>query len=353
MTIGKLNKSFIGVIIFTGLAYILYVIDLSLFANDFSQITSQIQMIAGLIANQDVQRINSLLDFLNNSANVMRMFLVTTAILSAIASVLGLMLIKLFVTRLGKYQSIFNYSGLIITAAFTIYLQLRLLPEFDGFISLIVIFATFLIITIAAIYLIVGITGIYQLIMLEDFKLSAIAYDFAKVLSFIFIFYTIAIITTRVSLYMSVVILVQEIDLAALIDVMNYIEIDWTTTLPPVIFSTGYLSAEMIDLAVNNLADKYILDFASSFIQSLILSFSRSIIFENIVAYVLTLIASVGIMYTAQTNFENRNYVTMGLMATVSIAGFIYIGGLLSSLLALGFVTCIGLMILDILKQKK
>lgn len=353
MTIQKLNKLFIGVIAITIFAYVLNIVDLSFFANDFTQVTSQIQRIAGFIPDQDVQRINSILDFLNNSVDVIKTFLITVSVLAGIASIIGLFLIKLFADRVEKYKSIFSYSGLIITAAATIYVQLKLIPSFDGLISLILILATFLMLAISVVYVVVGIVGIYKLVMSDDFKASALAFDFAKVLSFIFIFYTIVIIATRVSLYMSVVVLVQEIDLAALIDVMNYIDIDWTTIIPPVILSTGIVTNDSINLVINNLADQYILSYASNIIQNIVLSFSRSIIFNNIVAYISLLITGVGILYTAQNKFEYRNYIAIGLMATASIVGFVYIGGLLINLLAIGFVACIALIIVDILKHSK
>lgn len=351
MTIEKLNKLFIGVIIVTVFAYVMHIIDLSLFANDFTQITSQIQMIAGFIPDQSVQQINSVIEFLNNSAGVIRTLLVTLAVLSGVASVIGLFLIKLFADRVAKYKTIFGYSGLIITAAATLYMQFKLFPTFSGLISLILIFATALMMIAAAVYIVLGVLGIYRIVMDEQFEVTDIAFDFAKVLSFIFIFYTVVIIGTKIALYMSVTVLVQEIDLASLIDVMNYIQIDWTTVLPPVLLSTGIITGDSIDLVINNLADQYILSYASTFIQNIVLAFSRSIIFNNIVAYISALFAGAAIMYTATKDYKYRHYAAIGLMVTISVIGFVYIGGLLVDILALGFVACIALIILDIFKQ--
>lgn len=353
MTMEKLNKIFIGVIVVTVFAYILNIVDLSFFANDFTQITSQIQMIAGFIPDQEVQNINSVIDIMNNTAGVVRSLLVTISVLSGLATVIGLFIVKVFADRVTKYKSFFGYSGLIITAGATLYMQYRLFPSFNGLISMILIAATMLIMIMSVIYIIIGVVGIYRVIMSDDFKANQLAFDLAKVLSFIFVFYTVAIIATRISLYMSVVVLVKEIDLAALIDVMNYINIDWESYIPQAILSTGVVSNDSINLVVNNLADQYVLSYASTFIQNLILNLSSSVIFNNIVAYVSGFAAGVGILYTAQTNFDYKNYVAIALMVTVAVIGFVYIGGLIINLLAIGFVVCIALICLDIFKEFK
>ncbi|MFV0606684.1 MAG: hypothetical protein ACK5NK_12675, partial [Niabella sp.] len=346
MTMEKLNKIFIGVIVVTVFAYILNIVDLSFFANDFTQITSQIQMIAGFIPDQEVQNINSVIDIMNNTAGVVRSLLVTISVLSGLATVIGLFIVKVFADRVTKYKTFFGYSGLIITAGATLYMQYRLFPSFNGLVSMILIAATMLIMIMSIIYIVIGAVGIYRVIMSDDFRANQLAFDFAKVLSFIFVFYTVAIIATRISLYMSVVVLVKEIDLAALIDVMNYINIDWESYIPQAILSTGIVSNDSINLVVNNLADQYVLSYASTFIQNLILNLSSSVIFNNIVAYVSGFAAGVGILYTAQTKFDYKNYVAIALMVTVAVIGFVYIGGLIINLLAIGFVVCIALICL-------
>lgn len=353
MTMEKLNKIFIGVIVVTVFAYILNIVDLSFFANDFTQITSQIQMIAGFIPDQEVQNINSIIDVLNNTAGVVRSLLVIISVLSGLATVIGLFIIKVFADRVTKYKSVFGYSGLIIAAAATLYMQYHLLPSFNGLISMILIAATILIIIMSIIYIIIGAIGIYKVVISDDFKANQLSFDIAKVLSFIFVFYTVAIIATRISLYMSAVALVKEIDLGALIDVMNYINVDWESYIPQAILSTGVISNDSINLVVNNLADQYVLSYASTFVQNIILNVSSSVIFNNIVAYVSAFAAGVGILYTAQTSFDYKNYVAIALMVTLAIIGFVYIGGLLINLLAIGFVVCVALICLDIFKQFK
>lgn len=353
MTIEKLNKIFIGVIFVTIFAYVLNVIDLSFFANDFTQVTSQIQLIANFIPDQEVQNINSVIDIMNNTAGVIRSLLITISVLSGIASIIGLFIIKIFADRVSKYKSFFSYSGLIIASAATAYIQYRLFPSFNGLVSMILIFATIAIIVISLVYIAIGIHGIYKVVMSDVFKASQLAFDVAKVLSFIFVFYTFAIIATRISLYMSLVVLVKEIDLAALIDVMNFININWESYIPEAILSTGIVSNDSINLVINNLADQYLLSYASTFVQNLVLNISRSIVFNNIVAYVSGLTAGLAILYTAKTKFEYRNYVAIALMVIVAVIGFVYIGGLIVNLLALGFVVCIVLIALDILKQFK
>lgn len=353
MTIEKFNKIFIGVILVAVFAYVLNILNIAFFANDFSQITSQLQTLAGAIPNRDAQQINSILEFLNNSANVVRMLLVTLTVAAGIASVIGLFLIKLFADRVPKYNSIFSNSGLIITALATIYMQFKLMPTFTGLISLILILATISMIAAAAFYLVRGTIGIYKIITSDEFKATDIAMEFGKVLSFIFIFFTGATIAIKISAYVAVSVVVQEIDLASVIDVMNYVDVDWNTIIPPVILSSGIITADKINLFINNLVDQYVLGYTSTVIQNIILSLSRSIIFNNIVAYISALVSAGAILYSAKNKFEYRNYVAIALMTTLAVIGFVYIGGLIINILSIGLVICIALIVLDIVKQAK
>lgn len=349
--IQKLNKAFIAVIIITIFGYLLQVIDLSFFANDFTQIASQVQMVSAFIPAQDVQNINALLDFANNTAGVIRAILVTFAVLSAIASVVMLAITKVFANRLDKYKSVFTYCGLLIASSANVYLQFSIFPTFTGLISAIVIFASILIILISIGYIGVALFGLYKFVTSDDFNAAALGFDFAKVLSFIFIFIAGVHIALEISMYMSVSVLVQEIDLAAMIDVMNYIDIDWETILPPALFASGLLSADKIDFLINNVADQYLLSFGSKMIQDMILGISRTIIFDNVVAYVSAIVTGFGILYTVKKKFEYQNYVAIGLMALMIVIGFVYIGGLVANLLTIGFIACIILVALDIYKQ--
>lgn len=351
--IQKINKLLIAVIIISVIAFLLNIINLSMFATDFTQITAQIQMVAGFIPDQDVQNINSLLDFANNAASVARALLVTLAAVTAISILVMLLIVRLFAIRSAKHNSVFNFSGLIISSGALLYLQYSSFPSFSGIISIIMIISAILVIAISAIYIAFGCYGIYKTVMADDFNARNLAFDFAKIVSFIFIFYTVAQISLRISMYMSAVALVKTIDLAAMIDIMNYVPIDWNSILPQQLLETGIVSNDSINLLLNNLADQYLLSYASQFIQDLILSVVSSIIFTNIVAYVSTLLTSIGVLITIKGNFDYKNYVTIGLMLITAVVGYVFIGGLLVNILATGLMLCIILVAIEIYKEYK
>ncbi len=351
--INKLNKLFIVVIIATIVAYLIDIINLSFFANDFTQITGQIQMISGLIPDQDVQNINATLDFVNNTANIVRTLLITISLFAGIASVIAVLITKLFADRITKFQSVFSYCGLIIASFCSAYLQFRIFPRFDGVLSLVLIIVTLAIIAISILYLVIGIMGLAKFVKSDKFKAGQVGFDLAKILSVIFIFYVVAILSIRTSLYISVTVLVQEIDLASLIDVMNYINIDWETIIPPAIFATGIISSEKIDFVINNLADQYILNSLSLIIQNVVLDMSRSIIFTNMIAYITTLISGLGILYVAKNKVDYKEIIVLVLMAIMAVVGFIYLNSFLVNLLAIGFIFAIGLVGLEVYKQYK
>ncbi len=351
MTIKNMNKGLLGLIITSVILYIINIIDISFFANGFTQITSQLQMVASFIPSQDVQNFNSILQLANNTANVVNTLLVVIAIGSAVASLVSLLVIKLFASRLEKYNSIFNYCGVIIASAFSIYLHYKLIPSFSGLISLLLIILTLAILLISIVYIVISIFGIYNLVMSEEYNVGQAGFDLAKVLSFIIIFYTIAIISIKTSMYLSMTVLVQEIDLAAVIDIMNFIDIDWSSVLPASVLATGIVTPQRIDLVINNFADQYLLDYASQVIQNVVLSFSRTVIFDNLVAYITTLVGGIGILAVSKNNVKFNDYVTIGLLAITALVSFVYIGGLLIDILAIGFVLCLVLISLDIYKN--
>ncbi|WOO87772.1 hypothetical protein RZE82_02255 [Mollicutes bacterium LVI A0039] len=349
--IQKSNKALIGVIAFAVIAYVVNIINLSLFASDFTQITAQIQMISGFIPDQDVQTMDSILSFANNAALVVRMLLVTIAAISALASLIGLGLLKFFASRAAKYNSFFSYCGVIIAASANLYIQYSLHPTFDGIISLILIGATALIVGVSVFMLVAGVHGLYKVVMADDFKAGQIGLEVARVLSLIIVFYIAAIVAIKVTMYVAVSIFVQSIDLASMIDIMNYINVDWEAIIPVAVMSTGIISADKIDLLLNNLADQYVLNYASTFIQDLILNVSSSIIFKGIVTYIATFIAGLGVLFTAKTDFEFRNFAALGLVTLTTVLSVIYVGGILVNILAIGYVVCIILIGLEIYKQ--
>lgn len=353
MKIEKLNKLFIGVILITVFAYIVNIVDVSFFANNLEQITSKLALITKFIPAQDVQQIKTLLDVLNNATNVIKAFFAVVAAVSGVVSVIGLLFIKLFAGRAEKYQSFFNYCGLIITSAVTVFMQYRLMPSFNGLVSLFVIFATVLMIAFSICYIIIGVMGLYKVVMSDDFKINEIYTEIAKVISFILIFYTGVIIIGKINVYMSVAVLVKEIDLASLIDIMNYIKVDWEAVLPPVVLSTGYISPASINLFINNIVDQYVLDIVSKFIQDVVLSTASSFIFNNMLTYITAVVTAVGILYSTHLKFDYQKYLLLALMATALVINYVFIGGLIASLLSLGYIVSMVLIVIDLVKEFK
>lgn len=347
----KLNKLLIVVIILSILGYIMNIVNLTVFVGEFTQIASQIQTAAAFIPNQDVQNINSVLEFANNAVTVVRNLMIAIATVSSIASLIVLFLVKTFSTRMVKYNSLFTQLGLIIVSAGSLYLHYRLLPAFDGLVSLFIIFITVAIMLISAAYIAIGCLSLYKLVSSDDFEAAKVGYDLAKTLSLVTVFYIAAIIGFKVTIYISVAILVRGIDLAAMIDLTNLINIDWTAIIPAQVFESGVISPERIDFLVNNAADQYLFSYLSDVVQQLILSISRSIIFKGIISYIAALASGLGILYTIKKNFEYKKYIAIALMTTVSIISFVYVGGLLINILILGYSLCIILICIDIFKE--
>lgn len=353
MKIEKLNKLFIGVIMITVLAYAVHFIDVSFFANDITQITSKAELITKFIPAKDVQQFNSIIDMINNTTSAIRAFFATVAAVSGIGSVIGLVLINVFAKRVEKYKSFFNYSGLIIISAVTVSMQIKLMPNFDGLVSLLLGVATILMIAFSICYIIVGVVGLYKVVMSDEFKVAEIYTELAKVLSFVFTFYVAVIIIGKINIYMSIAVLVREIDLAAFIDVMNYVQIDWNAVLPQAIMSSGLVSQNSIDMFINKMADQYVLNYASDIVQNFILSVSSSFIFNNILVYIASLFTGICILFTTNHKFDYKKYVALALYTVALVLCYIYLGGLIMSILGMGYIVCIVFVIIDIFKELK
>ncbi len=346
----KLNKAIIGVIIFTIVAFLINIIDISLLAGDFTQITSQLQMVAGFIPDQTVQNAQAVLDMINNTTAVIKTVLAIVATVSLIVTLVSLGLLKYFVNKTEKETTIFNSTIMSLVAGFITYNELTSFPALSGLTGLVNGLLSVTIIVVAVISLVLGLKTLYTTFKESDSDFVLAGYEFAKVISFIFAFYIISIVLTKVALYMSVTALVTEINLGAAIDIMNYIDVDWNTVLPAAVQNLGIISGAQIDVLINKAFDQYVLSFASTGIQNIVLNIARSLIFANIGIYLVGLVTSIVTIFADKIETEYNSYIILGLILVTALIGLVYLSGFIFSLLSFALIGCSVFVVIGIIK---
>lgn len=351
MKIEKLNKLLTFVVGLTIVVNIINIINVLFFSTDFLHLTSQIQLVANFVASQDIQSINTLLDIVKNTIEVLHSLRIVFSVGTALISIGVLFIFKLLTKRTCKYPSIFNYASLLIVSLLTIFVQIKIMPSFSSFTNILLIVTAILGIAIAIGCIVASLFSLQKIFMSDQFKAKDLSFDLIKILSLVAGLYMAAIIITRVGIYIIASVAVKEIDLAAIIDVMNYIDIDWNAIIPQEIMGTGVISANSIDMFINRLADQYILSFVTIFVQNQILNFVRFLIFKNILVYIIGLFTASGLLFSVKAKFAYKSYVLLSLLVIALLVFLVYIAGLLGIIIGIGYLICIGLICLDLYKE--
>ncbi len=347
----NLNKAIIAVIIASVIAFVINIIDISLLAGDFTQLASKVQLFAGFIPDQTIQNGKAIIEIINDTTLVIKTVLAIVATVSFVVTLISLSVLNLFVKKVGQQATIFNSTVMTVIAGFIAYNEITSFPSlsgFTGFINGIVVAA---IIAVAVISLVVGVKNVIEAFKESDQDFVLAGYEFAKVVCFIIAFYIGSIILTKVSLYISATVLVTEIDLAAAIDIMNYIDVDWNTILPAVVQNLGVISDNQIDLVINKLFDQYVLSFASTTVQNIVLSIARSLIFANIGLYLLGLATSIATIFAQKIGTVYNDYIILGLILITAVIGLFYLSGFIFTLLSLALIGCSIFVVIGIIKK--
>lgn len=355
----QLDKVFILLIIFSVIVYTVNIVDISFFASNFEALANNIQGVAGFIPEQTIQNIQVVLEIIGNATTAYKLFVIGISIFSALATVLGLLVLKYFVKRVVNSQTLFNYLGLIVISAYLGFSQFKDLGNsFSNLNSLpqFLIFAlTLTIMLVSGFTLIVGVKKFIDYLRKnwKTFNYRDISYELIKTFSFIAIFYVSVIIIGKFAIYVTVAGCINQIDLAALIDIMNLVNVDLESIIPPEIFESGLITSGQLDMIINNVFDQYILDYASTIIQNIGLNIARTIIFADIVKYVFVFGGSVSLIILTVREIKYSNYIIIAIASLLALLCLVFLSGLVLSICAIAFLIIVLLMCLDVFKEYK
>lgn len=349
------EKWLLLLIIFATIVYTINVIDISFFASDFTSISTNLQAVARFIPDQTMQHIEVLLELISNATTAFKLVSIGLTIFSACATVIGLLFVRFFVKRVQRNQSIFNYLGLLVTSGYVGYSQVTSLGNLNTLPQILIYLLSIVTAFFCGAVFIVGIKKFYDFLSTnwKTFNYLQISMELIKTFSFVAIFYVTVILVSKGAIYITIAGFINQIDLASLIDIMNYINIDFNELLPQELIESGIISSGQINILINNVFDQYVLNYLSSIIHNIGLRIARNLIFTDMISYILVLAGSIGLIFSSNRADEYSKYVVIALSLFMSLVCFVFLNSIVLTICGVAFAAIVVLMSLELLKEYK
>ncbi len=281
----KFKPAILISLIATIVVYVFNIITTGLYANDFAQITSNVQNLSNLFEGEQLKMIMNVVDIATGALLAYKAFSIGIIFLTAVFTIVIICLIRFMQDKHKKTNKTLYLIILTLLSGYLAYFSIQGLKIDSGLAAMSLLalnvynFIVFLLVTIF------GIHAVYKQFK-QDFQKQAWIKNGSTIiasLSLVLIVLLTINIAFKVIVYISIVSFITSIDLANLIDVMDYINVDLAALLPSIVGSGGIVSQAQAELFINQLADKSILAYASNMLHQVLSSFSFKLIFDNLV----------------------------------------------------------------------
>lgn len=345
MNINKTNKSLTVLLIITLITYGLKIFKITFFSNSFADFIKNTNIIS-LIVNKttiDAEQVQLAFNFLNNASDGIKTIFIILAVFALLSTIVTLFVVKIFAKRTSKYNSLFSNSGLLLTSIFALYTQYKFLPSLNNFYNGLIVLVSVITIIVLVITLIISTKNIIDIIKRNKSNFSVFGYDIAKVLTLIIIVITGSVISIKMGSYIVVAVIINSIDFAKLINIMDIVSIDWNSILPPFIQSIEIINPLTINMFINNLFDQYVLSFVTDAFHKFSLSIARSIIFSGIYMYISSLLLAISYLVGSKLKFAYKDYIMIAILVVLSVVLIFGFNSFIMTTLAILLIGCASL----------
>lgn len=349
----KMNPLLIVLMLLTPVVYVINMVNAAYLGTDVLSLANELQSLANLIGEETAASLQAGFELLQNATNAYIIFQVIILCFGLLTLMIGLGLMKIFVSRILKSQSVFNFVGLIASSGFAIYLTIGKIHSFGNLSEALIVIVSLLILAASSAILVIGLKKAYDYIRAnyKSFEYQQIAFEFAKILAFALIIITGYAIISKIVIFIAVSNFIGQIDLAGYIDIMNYLQVDLLSLLPPAIANSGLVTEATLEALVNGAFDTYVLSYVNNIVREFAMQFAGSIIFNNLLAYGLLCGSSFAVIFISRVKSLVSIYTIIGLSIFISLIVLIYFSSFILTLFAIGFGIITILLTLELVKR--
>lgn len=291
----KFKPAILIALIATIVVYIINIVNVALFANNITDVTSTIGTLSKFVDQQYIDAATEVINVATGALTAYKSFTIGLLVIGGLFTT-----IVICITRWtqSKYEKSSKLLYLILFTLLSAYIAYSSVTGFESpnnfpaMLMLLLNIYNLVLFTVLTVF--GGITACKQ--FKADFHKQAWVKTGATIIgsfSLIVIILLSVNVFFRGVMYISVASFISSIDLGALINIMDYVNIDFSSILPDLVGASGVITQSQIDTVVNNFFDQSVLAFASTQLHQFLNGIALNIIFNNFVIVVIGLGTSI------------------------------------------------------------
>ncbi len=329
-------------------AYIINIFNILMFGANLDSITGKTAIIEPFLNNDIISKSQQIAEVVTNGVAIIKVLIVGTFIASLITLLILNAINYLITRRLDKEEGLFAYIATLAMNAYLIYyLITNITFKQDLIASLITLaFLVNLCVVIWQFVRTIKPASAYMKVYFTELDYEKLAYDILK-LSALLITVIAALMTiTKLSIYFMIANMINQIDLASMINISDYISIDLQAIIPNELKEMLPVFDQSLDLAIDKAFDTYVLDNITNLLHRILINFEGNIVLNNIAIYLFSIFGSIAVISLPTRAVENKNILIAIIALVVAILSFVYFTSVFMTIGAAGLV--IGAIIIGI-----
>lgn len=318
-------------------------VNVGVFANDITDLAGNLGVFANYVDQSVIDVANQALSIMNSALFVFKAITISSLAFSLIAIIVLLAIVKYFTKRLANQESIFNYIAIIASSGYLSYYLFNSFGKVNNFLQILTFIVNLLVFALAIALAVYGVIHFVKYFKdnFESFQFEYVGIELLKVFSLVVAILAGINIAAKLLVLASVSSIISQVDIASVVDIMDYINVDITQMFPQLAAVFGSLSQAQIDTVINGLFDQYVLGYASNVVQNLMQGLANDIILNNIVGYIVAMVSAIATLVIYKKDYKTTIYGAIGLGFFTSIIIMIFVPGFLFKLCAIGIAAAV------------
>lgn len=291
----KFKPAILVALIATIVVYIINIVNVALFASNITDLTSTVSTFSKFIDQQYLDAATEVINVASGALMAYKSFTIGLLVIGAVFTTIVISIVRWTQTKYEKSSKLLYLVLFTLLSAYIGYSSVTGFESPNGFASVLMLllniynFVVFLMLTVFG--------AIYTCKQFKaDFHKQAWIRSGATIIgsfSLIVIILLSINVFFKLTVYIATVRFISAIDLGALINIMDYVNIDFSSVLPELVGANGVVTQSQIDTVVNNFFDQSVLAFASTQLHQFLNGIALNIIFKDFLIIVIGLGTSI------------------------------------------------------------
>lgn len=330
------------------IAYIANIINTLLSNTNFTELLDKASFIELVVNNELISKIEQFAVILNNGIEIFKVIIVGTMCLQLFILIFLNSLSNLIYKKLQKNESLFLYIASLGMNGYLIYYLLMNFSMKSGVIGSLIPVALLINIIVVTYLLIRTLKPAIKFFeaYFKALDYQKLAEDLLKLAAILIIIISGVILITKLSIYIFVAMMIKQIDLASLINLSDYVNIDLKSIIPQEYSQYKQVLDQSVAITADRAFDTYILDNLSALLHNLLIKFEGKLVLNNILIYIVSLVAGCSLIVIPRKQIGNKNYLIAIIACGLAILLFVYTNSMILLLAACLLLLGAGIVIL-------